>query len=42
MYQIWKKNLHSFGRDRDIKIWPTFGHKVGHSNPIDTKRELDL
>ena len=42
MYQIWRIYLDLWGHDCKKGVWPTFGCKVGQSDPTVMKLKLDM
>ena len=42
MYQIWRIYLDLWGHDWKKWVWPTFGCKLGQSDPIVMQLELDM
>ena len=42
MYQIWRIYLDLWGYDCKKWVWPTFGCKLGQSDPIVMQLELDM
>ena len=42
MYQIWKIYLDLWGHDCKKWVWPTFGCKLGQSDPIVMQLKLDM
>ena len=42
VYQIWRIYLDLWGHDCKKYVWPTFGCKLGHSDPIVMQLKLDM
>ena len=42
MYQIWRNYLDLWGHDCKKYVWPTFGCKLGQSDPIVMQLKLDM
>ena len=42
MYQIWRIYLDLWGHDCKKYVWPTFGCKLGQSDPIVMQLKLDM